>query len=107
MRETILNRKLYLRRSITLEQMAHELCISRTALSNAINQEEGMNFNSFVNRLRIQEAQRLIKSEPSLSFQELAERVGFSEQSNFTNAFKHWSGRTPREYKDYLLSATV
>ena len=104
MRETILNQQLYLRRSITLEQMAHELCVSRTVLSNAINQEEGMNFNSFINRLRILESQRIMKSEPSLSFQELAERVGFSEQSNFTNAFKHWTGRTPREYKDYLAT---
>ena len=104
MRETILNQQLYLRRSITLEQMAHELCVSRTVLSNAINQEEGMNFNSFINRLRILESQRIMKSEPSLSFQELAERVGFSEQSNFTNAFKHWTGRTPREYKEYLAT---
>ena len=82
----------------------YELCGSRTVLSNAINQEEGMNFNSFINRLRILESQRIMKSEPSLSFQELAERVGFSEQSNFTNAFKHWTGRTPREYKEYLAT---
>ena len=57
-----------------------------------------MNFNAFINRLRVQEAQRLMSEQPELSLREIAEQVGYTEQSNFTRYFKQWSGRTPGEW---------
>ena len=98
LRKQIIDDRMYLMPSITLEQMAHELGVSRTALSNAINREEGMNFNAFINRLRVMEAQRLMREQPEPTLRAIAEQVGYSEQSNFTNQFKHWSGKTPREW---------
>lgn len=100
-RRTIISSKLYLRSGITLEQVAREVGVSRTYLSNSINQHEGMNFNAFINRLRILEAQRLMREdkEGGLSMQKIAEQVGYTEQSNFARQFKHWSGKTPREWR--------
>lgn len=101
-RKQIISRRLYLRCGITLEQVAREVGVSRTVLSNTLNREEGMNFNSFINRLRIQEAQRLMRSQPKLTLQQIAEEVGYAEQSHFHHQFKHWSGKTPREWKKSL-----
>ncbi len=100
-RRTIISSKLYLRSGITLEQVAREVGVSRTYLSNSINQHEGMNFNAFINRLRILEAQHLMREdkEGGLSMQKIAEQVGYTEQSNFARQFKHWSGKTPREWR--------
>ena len=98
-RAAIISQQLYLRPGITLQQIAREVGLSRTVLSNTLNQEEGMNFNSFINRLRIQEAQRLMRSRPELTLQQIAEQVGYAEQSHFHHQFKHWSGKTPREWK--------
>ncbi|MBO7459160.1 MAG: helix-turn-helix transcriptional regulator [Paludibacteraceae bacterium] len=98
-RKQIIAQEMYLRRGITLEQVAREVGVSRTILSNTLNQQEGMNFNSFINRLRIQEAQRLMREKKGLSLLEIAEQVGYAEQSHFHHQFKHWSGKTPREWK--------
>ena len=100
-REEIISKQLYLKKGITLEQIAHEVGVSRTTLSSTLNQAEGMNFNAFINRLRILEAQRLMREdkEGGLSMQKIAEQVGYTEQSNFARQFKHWSGKTPREWR--------
>lgn len=98
-KEQIINKQLYLQRGITLERTAHMVGVSRTILSNTLNREEGMNFNAFINRLRILESQRLMREEPSISLYEIAEMVGYTEQSNFSRHFKRWSGMTPAEWK--------
>lgn len=100
MRKKIIERKLFLRPGITLEQIAREIGVSRTILSNAINREEGMNFNAFINRLRIREAQRAMSenNQQEISLQQLAEKVGYTEASNFCREFKHWAGNTPNEW---------
>jgi len=36
---------------------------------------------------------------------ELAERLGFSEQSAFSRAFKRWTGQTPAQYRRAVLDA--
>ena len=102
LRRYILNHRLYTRPSVTLEQIARELGVSRTFLSNTINQHEGMNFNAFINRLRILEAQRMMREngQNELSLQNVSDMVGYTDQSNFTRNFKHWSGKTPSEWRE-------
>jgi AraC-like DNA-binding protein len=36
--------------------------------------------------------------DPETSIRELSERLGFSQQSAFTRAFKRWTGQTPAQY---------
>jgi AraC-like DNA-binding protein len=38
-------------------------------------------------------------SEPDLSIKEITYMLGFSEPSNFTRAFKRWTGRSPNAYR--------
>ena len=71
----------------------------------AINTMEGVNFNTFIGRLRIAEAQAIMNEAPSTSFAELAAMVGFSEQSNFSRQFKAITGFTPSEYRRNLTSS--
>ncbi|MBT9528602.1 MAG: AraC family transcriptional regulator, partial [Pseudomonas sp.] len=34
-----------------------------------------------------------------LTLEEIAERLGYGEVSNFTHAFKRWKGLAPRQYR--------
>jgi AraC-like DNA-binding protein len=38
-------------------------------------------------------------SEPDLSIKEITYMLGFSEPSNFTRAFKRWTGTSPNAYR--------
>ncbi|WP_243350196.1 helix-turn-helix domain-containing protein [Parabacteroides sp. FAFU027] len=87
-KEKILSRKSYLRSGITIEELATELKINRKQLSAFINSEEKVNFNTWINKLRIEEAKQMLIFSPETTLAEISERTGFTEQSNFSRQFK-------------------
>ena len=98
LRAEIVRRRMFCQSGITMQQMARSLSISRTALSTSINRYEGMNFNSFINMLRVREAQRMMRDNPELNFQEISDRVGFNSQSSFSRHFRLYASCTPSEW---------
>ena len=99
LRAIIIADKYYLRPDVNIEEMAQYLKIGRTKLSNYINQEEGMNFHAWINTLRIEEAKQHILANPSCTFAQVAELVGYSEQSNFSRQFKQVTNQAPSVWK--------
>lgn len=41
---------------------------------------------------------------PDVLLADVAFLLGFSEQSAFTHAFKHWTGMSPQQYRQVKLS---
>lgn len=101
-KQRIIDNKIYLRNGITLENIALELGINRNALSSMINNYEQINYNTFINTLRIEEAKRIMKENINLKIAEISELAGFSEQSNFSKQFKLITGISPIQYKKSL-----
>jgi AraC-like DNA-binding protein len=99
MRNVIIDRQLYLQPGITLNQIAREVNVCRTTLSNTINRQENKNFNTFINNLRIEDAQQLMRQNPDKSLLDISLAVGYTEQSNFTVHFKQYAGITPAEWR--------
>ena len=88
-----------LSKPIDVEALADSMFISRTHLAAKFKQETGMTLTDFILIEKIEEAKRLLRySDKSLSL--IADYLGFSSQSHFTRAFKKYSGRTPREYRN-------
>jgi AraC-like DNA-binding protein len=79
--------KNFTRTGISIQSLANEIGTNRTYLSNHINGEKGMNFNHWISNLRIEESMRILINNPELSIDQVSERVGYSEQSNFTSHF--------------------
>jgi AraC-like DNA-binding protein len=104
LKSIIIAEKYYLRPELNIEEMALYLKVGRTKLSNCINKEGGMNFHAWINSLRIEEAKRLIQTNPNLSFAQIAEMVGYSEQSNFSRQFKQIVNQAPTIWKHEQLS---
>ncbi len=94
-KKNIIEEKYYLQEGITLDEIALKLKISRATLSNLINKEENVNFNCFINRLRIEESQKILLKNPHYSFLTVAEMIGYSEHSNFSRQFKLTTGVSP------------
>ncbi|MBN2167270.1 MAG: AraC family transcriptional regulator [Marinilabiliaceae bacterium] len=89
LKSIILTQKYYLKAELNIGQLAQYLTIGKTTLSNLINREDGVNFHSWINELRIEESKKKIKENPHCSFSEVAEMVGISEVSNFSRRFKN------------------
>jgi len=82
---------------ITLEELAAGAGVSRSHLSRAFTQVEGLPPHTYQNQLRIQRAKSLLRSGASLS--EAASEVGFADQSHFTRVFREFTGATPGQYR--------
>ena len=88
-----------LSKPIDIEALADSMFISRTHLAAKFKQETGRTLTDFILIEKIEEAKRLLRySDKSLSL--IADYLGFSSQSHFTRAFKKYSGKTPREYRN-------
>jgi len=92
--------KVFLQPSLSLNKLAQMLGTNRTYLSNAINKEFGLNFNSYLNTLRIQESILVISKggAESNNIALLAAASGFGNRTSFTEAFKKYTGLTPSTF---------
>lgn len=85
-------------RSIGLYEVAKEVRISENHLSAIFKEHTGMNFLSYLNALRINEAIRLLK-DSSMNVQEIADQVGFPTPGYFTKLFRKYTGKTPTQFR--------
>jgi AraC-like DNA-binding protein len=92
--------KPYLNPDFQLTDLRQVLPLNRTYLSQFINTEYGCSFYQWVNGLRIEEAKRLMREQPELKIQDVAERCGFSSRQVFARAFVRETGCVPSEWSE-------
>lgn len=90
-------KKPYLDTSLNLQTLAQQTGINTHELSLVLNQGFGMNFYAFVNRLRAEEAIRLLHSGEygRGDMETVAFRAGFNSRTTFYTAIKKLNGETP------------
>lgn len=60
--------------------------------------EEGTTFRSLVMQARYEIAKELLETQ-AIPVGDIAERLGFSDSSSFSQAFKRWHGCGPQSYR--------
>jgi len=102
----MVDKKSYLDPELTLSNLARDFGISRSQLSQLINQGLGENFYDFVNKYRVEEVKRLMTDPKAGNYNLLgiALEAGFKSKSTFNLIFKRFTGLTPTEYKKNLTS---
>jgi len=80
------------------EQLASDLCISGSTLYNKLRAYTGMNISSFITSIRLKEACKILRSEPTIRINELSDRVGFSTPRYFSQCFKKEYGMLVKDY---------
>lgn len=88
----------------TAEAVANTLNLSLSTLRRRLLEEE-TTFQKIKDQCLKEAAVNYIKS-PQLSIKEVAELMGFEENSAFFRSFKRWTGMTPGEYREHHLSET-
>ena len=94
--------KPYLNPELKQSELAEKLQLSLHQLSEVLNQTFKENFNSFINRYRVEEAKRLMKDAKNKHSKVLAiaYESGFKSKTSFYRAFKALEGKTPAEYRN-------
>ncbi len=86
------------RSDITLTDVANALFVSKSYISHIFCSKLKINFRSYINILRINEATRLMRQD-NITVTEAAQRSGVDSIRTFNRAFFKHIGTTPKEYK--------
>lgn len=94
-------KKPYLDSELTLSQLAKDLNMSRSQLSQLINDGIGDNFYDFINKYRVEQVKKLMVDPQVKNYNMLglALEAGFKSKSTFNLIFKRFTGLTPTEYR--------
>jgi AraC-like DNA-binding protein len=87
-----------LREECTREQMARKCHLSPSYFSSLFKQVTGVNFAEYVNQNRVEKAKTLVETS-ELNIAEIAQQVGFSDQSYFCQVFRKFTHMTPTQYR--------
>ncbi|WP_164545579.1 helix-turn-helix domain-containing protein [Paenibacillus albus] len=83
---------------ISLQQIAEYLELSPNYLSVLFKKELQLNFTEYLNRIRLEKAKELLLG-TNLKSYEIAQMVGFTDDSYFSRAFKKHTGVRPNGFR--------
>lgn len=98
----LLNNKPYLNPDVNIYDFCYHFKTNRTYISEIINKEFNMNFRTFINTYRINEAKKMLDENSingDFSLDYIASKVGFRSYSTFLRVFKQLENKTPIDYK--------
>jgi AraC-like DNA-binding protein len=81
----------------SMQTVAEELGMSTRTLRNRLGRE-GTSYRELLEQVREALAEQLLASE--MTIDAIAQRLGYTDTSSFTAAFKRWKGVPPRDYKE-------
>ena len=105
MQEKIMNivvmQKKYRDKDYSAKRLAEDLGTNTRYISAVVNVRFHMNYTSFVNKYRIEEAMTLLvdKRYQDLRMEEISDMVGFANRQSFYASFFKIMGITPRVYR--------
>lgn len=91
--------------TITLKELSSFFNYSERQLQRIIKSSTGMNFSENVQKLKMNQAARLLGN-LEISISAVAEELGYSDAGNFRHIFKRYYGITPLEFRDQQRSVS-
>ena len=88
----------HFKESLTLDQLAEEAHMNKFYLSHAFKQEYGISPINYMISRRLEESKYLL-AETDLSMSQIAQLLGFSSLSYFSQVFHRTQGISPMEYR--------
>ena len=92
--------------SLSIGLLAELCCISSGHLMRAFKQTTGETVHSYVERVRLTKAQRLL-CETNLPLKAIAAELGFSTPSSFSFAFRRATGEPPKVFRQQFRKPRV
>ncbi len=89
----------YTNTDLDLESVVTATGTNRNKVNEVLKTELGMTFTSYLNKLRLTEAARLLAENSAAAVAEVAYSVGYSNVSYFNKLFKEEYGCTPKSFR--------
>ncbi|MEM1082260.1 MAG: AraC family transcriptional regulator [Pseudomonadota bacterium] len=98
LRDWVIDSALYLDPRLSIATLARRRSTNQSELSRLINQGLGVNFNRFINELRIEHAKDLLREQVE-DILPIALASGFNSKATFNRVFREITRQTPSQYR--------
>lgn len=92
----------YMRNETTVDTIAKNLNLNRSYISRIFSQKQGISIKNYLIYVRMERAKELLSR--GVSVQNVSKLVGYSDQFQFSKAFKLATGEPPIKYKGVKVS---
>jgi AraC-like DNA-binding protein len=92
---------------LDLDGVAARIGANRDKINDILKMELGMTFTSYLNKLRLTEAARLLAEKDGKSIADIAHAVGYANVSYFNKLFKQEYGCTPSALRSHAAQAAA
>lgn len=89
----------HLHDKITVREIANAIGLDENYLSSLFKNVEGVSLKDYIQNEKITLAKHML-TYSNYSYSEISTYLGFSSQSHFGKVFKHFTGYTPKSYRD-------
>ena len=90
---------IYLNQHITISEVARLVGTNRSYLSEYLNSSCGSSFSEYINNLRLDYAENLMKDDCAMSIEAISAASGFNSLQTFRRSFVKRHGITPSQYR--------
>ena len=97
----------YTNHELSLEAAIAALNMNRNKINDILKEELGLTFTSYLNKLRLTEAARLLAETAEVNVSEIAYAVGYNNVPYFNKLFKQVYGCAPKTFKTLYQSKEV
>ena len=84
--------------ALSLSSIAESLRFSPSYLTRYFKEKTGISLMQYIDRKRFEESKRLLAA-TALPVKAIVERVGYTDEANFSRKFKKYEGVTPTQYR--------
>jgi AraC-like DNA-binding protein len=92
---------------LDLDGVAAGTGANRSKANDALKTELGMTFNSYLKKLRLTEAARLLTDEAGATVAEIARSVGYANSAYLNKIFKEEYGCSPRQFRTLAARSDI
>ena len=89
----------YRRRDVPYKEILETLNTDAATMRAFMKSENGMDFRSWRNKLRLQEACQMLAGHPEMNAEHISEYIGYSDSSNFHTDFRKFTGMSASEWR--------
>lgn len=89
----------YRRRDVPYKEILETLNTDAATMRFFMKNENGMDFRSWRNKLRLQEACQMLAGHPEMNAEQISEYIGYSDSSNFHTDFRKFTGMSASEWR--------
>ncbi|MEG1687063.1 MAG: response regulator [Angelakisella sp.] len=86
-------------RSLSMREVAEQVGLSYNYFSKLFKETTHMNFSGYIHMCRIELSKKYLR-DPSCKIQGIAKKMGYETSSEFSRAFKKYTGCYPTEYRE-------